>query len=118
MIYENKKQKLISKSRFRHRILKAVLLDLILLTVSLLIGITGYHYLNNLSWVDSFINASMILGGMGPVDPMINNSAKIFAGIYALYCGIAFLTSFAILIAPVYHRFLHKFHLEEKDDKD
>ena len=118
MIYENKKQKLISLTRFRNRIFKAIVLDLLLLTVSLLIGITGYHFLNSLSWVDSFINASMILGGMGPVDPMISDAAKLFAGIYALYSGIAFLTSFAILLAPVYHRFLHKFHLEDKDDKE
>jgi len=95
----------------------AVYIDLVLLSVSLLLGVMGYHYFNNLSYIDAFMNASMILGGMGPVDPLINNSAKIFAGMYALYSGIAFLTSFAILMAPVYHRFLHKFHLEEKDEE-
>jgi hypothetical protein len=117
MIYENKKQKLISVKRFRSRIMYAVYIDIILLSVSLLMGVLGYHFFNNLSYVDAFMNASMILGGMGPVDPLINDTAKIFAGVYALYSGIAFLTSFAILIAPVYHRFLHKFHLEEKDEE-
>lgn len=116
MVFESKKEKLVSKKRFRSRILLAVYIDLLLLTVSLLIGVLGYHYFNNLSYVDSFVNASMILGGMGPVDPLINNGAKIFAGVYALYSGIAFLTSFAIFIAPIYHRFLHKFHLEESND--
>jgi TRAP-type C4-dicarboxylate transport system permease small subunit len=115
MIYENKKEKLISFAKFKSRIMYAVYIDIILLSVSLLMGVMGYHYFNNLSYVDAFMNASMILGGMGPVDPLINNTAKIFAGVYALYSGIAFLTSFAILIAPVYHRFLHKFHLEEKE---
>jgi len=117
MFYENKKQKLVSNKKFRSRIMYAVYIDIILLSVSLLIGVMGYHYFNNLSYVDAFMNASMILGGMGPVDLLINDSAKIFAGVYALYSGIAFLTSFAILIAPVYHRFLHKFHLEEKEDE-
>lgn len=116
MVFESKKQKLVSRKRFRSRILFAVYLDLMLLTVSLLIGVLGYHYFNNLSYVDSFVNASMILGGMGPVDPLVSSGAKIFAGIYALYSGIAFLTSFAIFIAPIYHRFLHKFHLEEGDE--
>ncbi|MCX6156874.1 MAG: hypothetical protein WCK13_01665 [Ignavibacteriota bacterium] len=117
MIYENKKEPLVSKKIFRSRIMYAVYIDLVLLSVSLLLGVMGYHYFNNLSYIDAFMNASMILGGMGPVDPLINNSAKIFAGMYALYSGIAFLTSFAILMAPVYHRFLHKFHLEEKDEE-
>lgn len=117
MIYENKKQKLISVKRFRGRIMYAVYIDMMLISVSLLIGVLGYHFFNNLSYVDSFMNASMILGGMGPVDPLISDAAKIFAGCYALYSGIAFLTSFAILITPVYHRFLHKFHLEEKEDE-
>ena len=117
MIYENKKQKLVSTKIFRSRVMYAVYIDIILLSVSLAIGVFGYHFFNNLSYVDSFVNASMILGGMGPVDPLINSTAKIFAGVYALYSGITFLTSFAILITPIYHRFLHKFHLEDKDEK-
>lgn len=116
MIYENKKQKLVSVKKFRSRVMYAVYIDIVLLSVSLAIGVIGYHFFNNLSYVDSFVNASMILGGMGPVDPLISDSAKIFAGIYALYSGITFLSSFAILITPIYHRFLHKFHLEDKDD--
>jgi hypothetical protein len=117
MVYENKKQKLVSTKIFRSRVMYAVYIDVILLSVSLLIGVLGYHFFNNLSLVDSFVNASMILGGMGPVDPLKSDGAKIFAGIYALYSGITFLTSFAILITPIYHRFLHKFHLEDKDGK-
>ncbi len=77
-------------------------------------GVLGYHFIGGLSFVDAFLNASMILGGMGPVDILTNDSAKIFSGFYALYSGIAFLTSFAIIIAPIFHRFLHKFHLEDE----
>ena len=68
-------------------------------------------------WVDSFLNASMILGGMGPVDDLPNKAAKVFAGCYALYCGVAFISSIAIFMTPILHRFLHKFHLNTEDMK-
>lgn len=79
---------------------------------SLGLGMAGYHSFAGLSWIDSLLNASMILTGMGPVDPMPNSAAKLFASFYALFSGIVFLSSAAILIAPVFHRFLHRFHLE------
>lgn len=113
-MFEKKHQRIISRQRFRRRLLIAVLIDLIFLSFSLSIGVLGYHFIGGLSFVDAFLNASMILGGMGPVDTLTNDSAKIFSGLYALYSGIAFLTSFAILIAPIFHRFLHKFHLEDE----
>ncbi|MGB9697589.1 MAG: hypothetical protein ACP5P3_08050 [Ignavibacteria bacterium] len=113
-MFEKKHQKIISRRRFRRRLLIAVLIDFIFLSFSLSIGVLGYHFIGGLSFVDAFLNASMILGGMGPVDVLTNDSAKIFSGLYALYSGIAFLTSFAILIAPIFHRFLHKFHLEDE----
>jgi hypothetical protein len=114
-MFEKKHQKIISRQKFRKRLLIAVLIDIIFLSFSLVIGILGYHFLGGLSLVDAFLNASMILGGMGPVDILTNDAAKIFSGFYALYSGVAFLTSFAILIAPVFHRFLHKFHLDNSN---
>jgi hypothetical protein len=72
---------------------------------------------NGLPWIDALLNASMILAGMGPVDPVQSTAAKLFATFYALYSGIAFLTMIAILMAPLLHRFLHKFHLEMKDER-
>ena len=72
----------------------------------------GYHHYGNLPWIDSFLNASMILTGMGPVDKMETQSGKIFSAFYALFSGISFLTFVGVLFAPVYHRFLHKFHLD------
>jgi len=82
--------------------------------VSLGIGMAGYHFLEHLGWVDSFVNAAMILSGMGPLAPLQTTSGKIFAGCYALFSGLAFITSIGLIFAPVFHRFLHKFHLEAK----
>jgi len=78
-------------------------------------GILGYHFTENLSWIDSLVNASMLLGGMGPVDVLHTNAGKLFASFYALYSGIVFLVSVGVILAPLYHRFLHRFHLETGD---
>ena len=86
----------------------------IILTVSLLIGMAGYHLLAPMSWVDAFVNAAMLLGGMGPVDPLHNDTVKIFAGAYAIYCGVAFIATAGLLIGPLARHILHKFHLEQK----
>jgi hypothetical protein len=103
---------LIPRNIYYQRLLRAAVASFALVVISLLIGISGYYFIAKLSLVDSLLNASMILGGMGPVDALKTNSAKIFASFYALYSGVAFLTMAALLFAPVYHRFLHKFHLE------
>ncbi|MCK6649015.1 MAG: hypothetical protein L6Q66_05125, partial [Bacteroidia bacterium] len=85
------------------------------LTFSLLIGIIGYHYFFKISWVDSLYNASLILTGMGPVDEAPSDTAKVFASLYSIYSGVAFLTSVAVIFSPVIHRFLHKFRLDVED---
>ncbi len=74
----------------------------------------GYHALEGYSWVDSFLNAAMLMGGMGPVGALHTNAGKIFAGVYALYCGLVELIAIAIFAAPIFHRFLHHFHLENE----
>jgi len=79
------------------------------------IGMVGYHILAGLGWVDSFENAAMILGGMGPVDQMSTTSAKIFAGLYAIFSGLMFLSIMGIVLAPIFHRVMHKFHLADED---
>lgn len=86
-----------------------------LVSVSLGIGMAGYHFLGGLSWVDSLLNASMILGGMGPVDILKSRNAKLFASFYALFSGIVFLGVAGIMLAPIAHRILHYLHLEESD---
>ena len=94
---------------------RSVLLALGLVLVSLGLGMAGYHVFEKLSWLDSFENAAMILAGMGPVSPVNTDVGKFFAGCYALYSGLALISIMAILITPLFHRFLHKFHLP--DDK-
>ena len=83
---------------------------------SLALGVVGYHTLERLPWIDALLNASMIMGGMGPVDPVKSYAGKLFASAYALYCGLLLLVSAGIILAPVLHRFLHKFHLELAED--
>lgn len=85
---------------------------------SLMLGTLGYHYLGHVGWVDGFLNAAMILTGMGPVDRMESTAGKLFAAFYALYSGLAFLTMVAVLITPIYHRFVHSFNLEDEKDED
>ncbi len=111
------KKKLRTKEEYRRRLIKSSFLSLLLLVFSLLVGVVGYMYFFNLNWIDGLLNASMILTGMGPVDVAITDGAKLFASFYALYSGVAFLTSVAVIFAPVLHRFLHRFHLD-LDDED
>jgi len=115
---ERRGQKLLPFTAFVRRVLLYSLISGGLIAASLIIGILGYRYLAGLSWVDAFMNAAMIMGGMGPVDELHTNAAKIFAGVYALYCGIVLLVSAGVLLAPAIHRFLHRFHLEiDKGEK-
>jgi hypothetical protein len=86
---------------------------LALLLVSLMLGMAGYGYFEHLSWRDAFLNAAMLLGGMGPVDAPRTDGGKLFAGLYALYAGLVFLVAAGLLFAPVVHRVMHKFHWEK-----
>lgn len=113
-MYEHHKQPLLPFSHFVVRLVKSFFTALGFIAFSLLLGAVGYHYTEGLSWLDATLNASMILGGMGPVDVLRTSAGKIFASFYALYSGIAFLTTAAILLAPIIHRFLHKFHAQAK----
>ena len=88
----------------------------VVVMLSLLAGVCGYHFFEHLPWVDALLNASMILGGMGPVVPVKTQAGKIFASFYALYSGLALITIAGLLLAPVVHRLLHKFHLEGRRD--
>jgi len=116
-MYERQEEPLASSKTFARRLALNGLIGAVLLAFSLGIGMLGYHFLENLSWIDSLLNASMILGGMGPVDPMKTNAGKIFASFYAIYSGVILLASVGILIAPIFHRFLHHFHLAEEDEQ-
>jgi hypothetical protein len=116
-MFEHRKAPLISRPAFYRRVFWGLTVSLLLLTISLGIGILGYHYIGELPWIDSLLNASMILTGMGPVSDMVSDGSKLFASIYALFSGIAFLSFAAVLFAPIIHRFMHKFHLEPDEDE-
>jgi len=114
-MYERRHEPLISRSAFLLRLLRHAGAALGVILVSLLIGILGYHMFEGLSWVDALLNASMILGGMGPVAELHTTVGKLFASFYALYSGVVFLVIAGILLAPVFHRVLHHFHLEDDE---
>jgi hypothetical protein len=111
-MFEQRKKPLLPRRDFYARMARSVALAVAIVLVSLAIGMTGYHGLEQLSWLDAFLNAAMILSGMGPVTPMQTTSGKLFAGCYALYSGLALITTLAVIIAPLFHRFLHKFHMD------
>lgn len=110
------KPQLAPKHKFRKRLLKGLLIAAVIVALSLFAGMLGYHYICHLGWVDSLLNASMILTGMGPVDPMPSNAAKVFASAYAIFSGVTFLTSIAILLGPAVHRAMHRFHLDDTEN--
>jgi len=112
---ERKSQPLLTRRQFARRMAQYAFFAIGFLCVSLVVGTVGYAHFANLPTVDAFLNASMILTGMGPVDKMETTAGKLFAGIYAIYSGVAFLTFCGFLFAPVFHRFMHKFHLELED---
>jgi hypothetical protein len=116
MKLEHHHQPLLPIHHFWRRMAAYAAVALGLVAISLGIGMVGYHSIGGLPWVDSLLNAAMILTGMGPVDPMRNTAAKLFASGYAIFSGVAFLTIVGILLAPVVHRFLHHFHLEMEDE--
>ncbi len=114
---EHHRQPLATRRVFVLRMARYLAVSIAIILVSLLIGILGYHITEGMSWIDSLLNASMILGGMGPVDPVRTVAGKLFASFYALFSGMVFLVAVGVLIAPAFHRFLHRFHLEVGGDK-
>lgn len=112
-MYEPKAHPPIPRERFVRRVQVHVAAAFFLLLLSLAIGMAGYGYFEQLAWRDAFLNAAMILGGMGPVDAPQTNGGKVFAGLYALYAGLVFLVVAALVLAPVVHRVMHKFHWEQ-----
>jgi hypothetical protein len=112
-MYEHRDKPLLPRKKFYHRLLNNFFWSAMIVIFSLMVGMVGYHWIGKTSWIDGFYNAAMILTGMGPVNVMESDAAKIFASFYAIFSGVVFLTTVAILMAPVVHRFMHKFHLRE-----
>jgi hypothetical protein len=114
MPYEQRSSRPISRAEFLHRMARHGALALLLTLISLAIGMAGYEYYEDLPWRDAFLNCAMLMGGMGPVDPPQTPGGKVFAGLYALYAGMIYLAIAGVLLVPVVHRVLHRFHWEEK----
>jgi hypothetical protein len=116
-MYEHRTKPLLPRKVYYQRLANHAAMGVGVIAVSLGIGMTGYHWLEKLPWIDAFLNAAMILSGMGPVATLQTSAGKLFAGCYALYSGIALISILGIIFAPVIHRFLHKFHLEDEGRK-
>ncbi len=116
-MFERKHENLAPLSVFVRRMANSVVMAGLLVAGALSIGVSGYHWMAGLGWVDSLLEASMILGGMGPVNQLTTTGAKIFASAYALFSGLIFIGVMGIVLMPVAHRLLHKFHFEEGKKK-
>lgn len=117
-MFEHYRQPLIPHRKFVKRMIRCCLWAGAITVFSLLIGIWGYHHFEKLSKLDSLLNASMILGGMGPVSNIYTDGGKIFASFYAIFCGAIFIFTIGLILTPLFHRFMHRFHLEStKEDK-
>jgi len=104
-----------ARRRFYHRLLRALALACTVIGFSILLGVLGYHFIAGFGWIDSLLDASMILSGMGPVKTLDSDAAKVFASCYALFSGVVFISATGILLAPMFHQVLHRFHIEQKD---
>ena len=117
-MFEHRKNPLLPMRQFIRRSLRHAGCAVLIVGGSLGIGIVGYHVLEGFSWVVSLLNASMLLGGMGPVGELKTDAGKIFASLYALFSGMVFLVAAGVLFAPFFHRFLHRFHLDMEEGND
>jgi hypothetical protein len=111
-MYEHRSEPLLSPRQFVRRLITHGLAAAGLLSLSLAVGVLGYHLTEGMSWVDSLLNAAMLLGGMGQINPLRTDAGKLFASAYALFAGVIFLATAGILVAPVAHRLAHRLHLE------
>ncbi len=116
-VYEHRATPPIPFRRFLRRLASHVLVATGLVAASLAAGMAGYAHFERLGWIDAFLNAAMLMGGMGPVDAPRTASGKVFAGAYALYCGLVFLVAVGIVFAPLLHRLLHRFHWIDEPER-
>ena len=117
-MFERKGEPMLPRKEFAWRVAKSFALAVCFIAFALWLGILGYHYVAGFGWTDSLLNASMILGGMGPVGVLPNDAAKVFASVYALFSGLAFISIAGIILAPLAHRLIHVFHAVDDDRPD
>ena len=112
-MFEQRNAKLLPQPEFIRRMGWSIAAGGVLIAFSLSLGMCGYHWFCGLAWIDAFVDAAMILSGMGPLSPITTSAGKLFAGCYAIYCGIALIGTTGVIFAPIIHRALHRFHLED-----
>jgi ABC-type transport system involved in cytochrome c biogenesis permease component len=117
-MFEHRSQPLISPRDYAHRLLRSAVAGLTLVVPTLLAGMLGYRYIEDLDWTDAFLEAAMLLGGMGPLHEPATQAGKIFAGLYAIVCGLLVLLVASVMMAPIVHRAMHRFHLESDPGDD
>ncbi|MEJ7592690.1 MAG: hypothetical protein WKF77_14165 [Planctomycetaceae bacterium] len=115
-MFGNLRVPLASRTVFFFRLFRSLARSIVLIALSLSVGVAGYHWIAGLPWVDSLLNASMILGGMGPVNVLTTNASKIFAACYALFSGLVLVGATGLMLGPILHRILHKLHLDDLDE--
>ena len=115
--FEHRSERLLPRRKFALRLLRSFSWSMVLAGPALGIGICGYHFLEGLPWIDALLNASMILGGMGPIDPLHTTAGKLFASWYALFSGLVLIGAAGILLAPALHRLMHRFHMEKPGER-
>ena len=113
-MFEHRNKPLLPRKDFYRRVMRHAALGFVVILFALALGMAGYHFFEKLPWLDAFLNAAMILSGMGPVATLHTDAGKVFAGCYALFSGLALIAILGIIFAPVVHRSLHKFHLEDQ----
>lgn len=116
--YESHSEPLLTRAAFARRLGVNLLVAFLLVGASLLAGMVGYHYFESMPWIDAFVNASMILSGMGPMGTLQTWGGKCFAGWYALYSGLALILVSGLILAPLLHRLMHRFHLDTEEDEE
>jgi hypothetical protein len=114
-MYEHKEEPILPHPQFVRRVVLHVSMALFTVVLALAIGTIGYHTLGRLEWVDAVLNASMILGGMGPIDPLPDTPAKLFAAGYALFSGLLFIGILGVVLAPFAHRLMHRMHVDTSE---
>lgn len=114
MPFEHRHQPVLPRHKWLQRVVKSIWLAMILVVAALALGVLGYHEIGGLDWIDAFLEASMILGGMGAIAPMHNDAIKFFAACYALFSGFVVITTTGVILAPWLHRLLHQFHAHHK----
>jgi len=117
-VFESRYEPILPTRVFIRRLLTCLGIALLIIAFALGIGVAGYHFIAELPWIDALLNASMILTGMGPVDVLKTNGAKVFASLYALFSGVVFISMMGLLLSPIAHRVLHKFHVSDEDFQD